>query len=84
MGLRRGVLWGGAIAAAVCVLGGLGVRSVDARDRTGFSAAQQQTAAAPTLKVYSRETFVDVTVTDAQGRPVHGLTRNDFTAHRRA
>ena len=79
MGLRRGVLWGGAIAAAVCVLGGLGVRSVDARDRTGFSAAQQQTAAAPTLKVYSRETFVDVTVTDAQGRPVHGLTRDDFT-----
>jgi VWFA-related protein len=61
------------------VLGGLGVRSVDARDRTGFSAAQQQTAAAPTLKVYSRETFVDVTVTDAQGRPVHGLTRDDFT-----
>ncbi len=79
MGLRRGVLWGGAIAAAVCVPGGPGVRSVDARDRTGFSAAQQQTAAAPTLKVYSRETFVDVTVTDAQGRPVHGLTRDDFT-----
>jgi VWFA-related protein len=52
---------------------------VEARDRTGFSAAQQQTAAAPTLKVYSRETFVDVTVVDAEGRPVHGLTRDDFT-----
>jgi VWFA-related protein len=32
----------------------------------------------PTLKVYSRETLVDVTVTDAQGHPVHGLTQSDF------
>ncbi len=34
---------------------------------------------APTLHVYSRETIVDVTVTDAKGNPVHGLTRDDFT-----
>ena len=34
---------------------------------------------APPLKVYSRETIVDVTVTDAKGNPVHGLTRDDFT-----
>jgi VWFA-related protein len=39
--------------------------------------ASQSTA--PTLKVYSRETIVDVTVTDAKGNPVHGLTRDDFT-----
>jgi VWFA-related protein len=34
---------------------------------------------APTLKVYSRETIVDVTVTDAKGNPVHGLTQSNFT-----
>jgi VWFA-related protein len=33
---------------------------------------------APTLEVYSRETIVDVTVTDAKGSPVHGLTQSDF------
>lgn len=34
---------------------------------------------APTLQVYSRETIVDVTVTDADGHPVHGLKPSDFT-----
>jgi VWFA-related protein len=33
----------------------------------------------PTLKVYSRETIVDVTITDAQGQPVHNLKQSDFT-----
>ncbi len=33
----------------------------------------------PTIEVYSRETIVDVLVTDAQGQPVRGLTRSDFT-----
>ena len=37
------------------------------------------TAQTPTLKVYSRETIVDVTVTDAKGNPVHGLKQDDFT-----
>jgi VWFA-related protein len=36
-------------------------------------------SAVPTLKVYSREIVVDVTVTDAKGNPVHGLTRDNFT-----
>jgi VWFA-related protein len=32
----------------------------------------------PTLKVYSRETIVDVSVTDQEGRPVRGLHKSDF------
>ena len=41
--------------------------------------AQTPSDPTPTLKVYSRETVVDVTVTDAKGRPVHGLMSSDFT-----
>src|SRR5579859_5324648 len=44
--------------------------------------AQPQTAqrsTAPTLHVFSRETIVDVLVTDDKGQPVRGLTRSDFT-----
>jgi VWFA-related protein len=33
----------------------------------------------PTLHVYSRETIVDVLVTDNKGQPIHGLTQSDFT-----
>ena len=36
-------------------------------------------AAAPTIHVYSRETIVNVLVTDDKGQPVRGLTRSDFT-----
>jgi len=39
--------------------------------------AQQKPAT--TLQVFSRETVVDVSVTDAQGNPVRGLTKEDFT-----
>ena len=38
-----------------------------------------QSASVPTIKVYARETLVDVTVTDAKGNPVHGLTRSEFS-----
>jgi len=44
-----------------------------------LSAQPPQPTTAPTLKVYSRETIVDVTVTDSKGNPVHGLTQSDFT-----
>ena len=50
-----------------------------ARDRAEFSSKQPPSAEAPTLKVFSRETWVDVAVTDDRGNPVHGLTRDDFT-----
>jgi VWFA-related protein len=38
-----------------------------------------QAAPAPTLHVYSRETIVDVLVTDDKGQTVRGLTKTDFT-----
>jgi VWFA-related protein len=38
-----------------------------------------QKSSTPTIQVYSRETIVDVTVADAKGQPVHGLTKANFT-----
>src|ERR1035441_4904822 len=38
-----------------------------------------QTSTAPTIQVFSREVIVDVTVTDDNGNPVHGLAQSDFT-----
>jgi len=47
---------------------------------SSLGAGQSPSApAAPTLHVYSRETIVDVLVTDDKGQPVRGLTRSDFT-----
>ena len=44
----------------------------------GFDTPDTPTSA-PTIQVYSRETIVDVLVTDDKGHPVHGLSRSDFT-----
>lgn len=44
-----------------------------------IAAHQRAAPSGPTIQVYSRETLVDVTVTDAKGQPIHGLTRSDFT-----
>jgi VWFA-related protein len=45
----------------------------------GFDTPDIPASAAPTIQVYSRETVVDVLVTDDKGQPVRGLTRSDFT-----
>jgi VWFA-related protein len=48
----------------------------------GGAAGQPQVSAdseAATIQVYSRETVVDVTVTDAKGEAVRGLKQSDFT-----
>jgi len=38
-----------------------------------------QKSAPETLQVYTRETIVDIVVTDSQGRHVHGLKQSDFS-----
>jgi VWFA-related protein len=43
------------------------------------SAAQPPAPASSTLKVTTRLTQVDITATDLNGHPVHGLTQSDFT-----
>jgi VWFA-related protein len=76
--------WGAAgagLAIGLAILGGFGLGRAKAADRTDLSTAQQngQTMNAPTIQIYSRETVVDVLVTDANGQPVRGLTQADFT-----
>jgi VWFA-related protein len=41
--------------------------------------AQQSASVTATLRVTTQLTVENVTVTDPQGRPVHGLTQSDFT-----
>jgi len=64
-------------AVVVAVLAGFAWQG-HAEDRTVPLAAQGSSSAPPTIQVYSRETLVDVTVTDDKGQPVRGLTRADF------
>jgi VWFA-related protein len=59
----------------------IGLSGLAALATVAWLAAEGQTAGdgVATLQVFSRETVVDVTVTDAKGDPVHGLTQADFT-----
>ena len=73
-----------AIVGATCVLilliaSRIRPAEVEAKDRTVPFSAQAKSSTTPTIQVYSRETIVDVTVTDAQGHPVRGLKQSDFT-----
>jgi VWFA-related protein len=68
------------------VLAAIGGAAVIAGFAWGWPGATAQQGKAPaagtgttTLQVYSRETVVDVTATDASGRPVQGLQRDEFT-----
>jgi VWFA-related protein len=80
--------WSGRVLAAVGVAAALaGFASMHSRaaaqQSSGVAGATAAQSAAPqsgiTLHVTSRETVVDVTVTDAKGNPVHGLQQSDFT-----
>ena len=45
----------------------------------GFPGFPSQITSAPTIKVTTRETILDVLVTDDKGQPVRGLKQSDFT-----
>jgi VWFA-related protein len=75
--LGRTVLMGVSIGALLLACVGHG-DGAEAAGRTTVM-RQQAPAVPPTLRVYSRETVVDVIVTDKDGKPVHGLTQADFT-----
>jgi VWFA-related protein len=68
----HGTGWGQAVAAPAASATG-------SASPAGPQASAQASSSAPTLRVTSRETVVDVTVTDAKGQPVHGLKQSDFT-----
>jgi len=50
-----------------------------AANSTCIATAQQTSPPVPTIQVYSRETIVDIVVTDAKGQPVRNLPKSAFT-----
>jgi VWFA-related protein len=65
-----------AVASALTLLAALAY----AETRTTLTSPHQPPSdSGLTLHVTTRETVVDVTVTDSHGNPIHGLTRDDFT-----
>jgi VWFA-related protein len=70
----RSLLAGLTLFTALTLTAHAQVESVDVTQQ--MDAAQHAT---PTIQVYSRETIVDVLVTDNNGKPVTGLKRSDFT-----
>ena len=81
MRFGRTMFVGLVVAGGVAGLGGRGMGRVEAKDRTAPPAGQKSAAdsGVATLKVYSRETVVDVVVTGADGQPVLGLKQSDFS-----
>ena len=84
MRFGKTTLIGLGLAASLAGLGGrrMGWGQAPAgRQQPTASGAQPATAdlSTATIQVFSRETVVDVTATDAKGQPVRGLTQADFT-----
>jgi VWFA-related protein len=81
MRLSKAILMGFGVTAGLAGLSGRGAGWGQAPAQ-GAAAMQQESSpdsATATIQVYSRETVVDVTVTDAKGQAVHGLQQSDFT-----
>ena len=78
MGYGRAAVPAAVLTATVLLLCAPRHAAVHAANRAAFQPAQPLPSA-PGIRVYSRETIVDVTVTDAKGNPVHGLQQSDFT-----
>jgi VWFA-related protein len=89
--LSKAVIAGLALAAVAGLAGlragwgqtdrGMGGSGGGATQSSGAATPAQaaQGSVAPTLRVTTRETVVDVSVTDDKGRPVHDLKQSDFT-----
>lgn len=82
MNVRRWARNSGTVLVGVAIFVA-SARFADRRDvlaQSGSAETKMDVPAAttPTVRVTSRETAVDVTVTDKQGNPVHGLTQADF------
>ncbi len=91
LGRKSRIRLGRALLAAIALTAGtaeLGARGAES-EPTGQAAVDSGAAAASpqgapqssgiTLRVTSRETVVDVTVTDAKGQPIQNLRQSDFT-----
>jgi VWFA-related protein len=70
---------GFAVLMAGFALGLPGAAAQNAAPQEGASANGAVAGGTTTLQVYSRLTVLDVTATDASGRPVQGLQESDFT-----
>jgi VWFA-related protein len=63
------------VLVGFCLMAGVGL----GRGAIAQTPAPAPDASVPTLKVSTRLTLVDVTATDSKQKPVHGLTKPDFT-----
>ena len=91
LGRNSRIRLGRALLAAIALTAGtagLGARGAESEPAGQAAVDSGATAASPqgapqssgiTLRVTSRETVVDVTVTDAKGQPIHNLRQSDFT-----